>query len=298
VDPSLPTPLADEALAALLAALGAAAEDAPGERVGRPEWLDRDERFGCWPPSDAAAAPAQLAIALRLFGFLPGVEAAAAAAKAGVASPPAAVACVDAPLRLQAAWAGRLAAGFAGVGGEDGARLRASLAAASAALDAAMPEEAAAWDAAVAAAASSLPPLEAAAAFRVSRACAAAALGPGALGAAAAAQATLQPLKARHTALREAHMAGRLRELCGEVARGGASGGGLRDVVLVLGRQHVAPLEAAWRDRSGPLWRERMPRTFSPSFVERDAAAAAAGGDPDVSSGGSRPVGQVGLDGL
>jgi hypothetical protein len=130
-----------------------------------------------------------------------------------------------------------------------------------------------------------------------------------------------QPLKWEHFARRELHMAWQLREFCEEGAErrvratpqssgsssrapaeagagGGDSGiGGGADgpVVAVVGRQHAAALRKLWDDPSSLLWRDELPREFSPSVIdglnERAAAAAevrgtAAGGG--AGGGGTR----------
>jgi predicted secreted protein len=54
-------------------------------------------------------------------------------------------------------------------------------------------------------------------------------------------------------------------------AAAAAGGDKVRPVTLVavVGRQHVHALQQMWTDKGSRLWRERVPRTFAPSVVER-----------------------------
>ena len=284
--------------AALRAALEAAAgPEARAARVGR-DIVDPDELFGLYPHSDFARAPERVLDAWRLlgeFGFLPGMEHVAAAQLAAPAG--ARLLCVDAPLALQERWVAALVADFEErrrrepPGGA--AALQFGLLRDAHALEARTPAGWAEWDARLGTAFAGTG-AGALLAFKLSRAAAAATLAPQDLAAAVSRLRRLQPLKWAHFARREAHVAWRLREACEELARahagsGGDGSGGSNSsgtsgsgggpaIVAVVGRQHFAALQALWRDKAGPLWRDEMPREPAPSAIEernRRAEAAA-----------------------
>ncbi|KAG2502227.1 hypothetical protein HYH03_000713 [Edaphochlamys debaryana] len=195
-------------------------------RVGR-DMLDPYEVLGMYGSVDYVTRPSQLAEALALFGFLPGLELAAlvlAAQDAGVQ-----VFSVDAPLRLQEKWVASLVADFRLSEADLPRRLQHDLAAAAAMLPASYP----AWDMAVADAvrrreaaaaeaagpagprqAPSEPSTETVTAFKVSRAVAAASLPYDSVREAYALQASLQPLKWGLFARRARHLVLQARDLC------------------------------------------------------------------------------------
>lgn len=141
--------------------------------------------------------------------------------------------------------------------------------------------------------------------FKVSRATAAAMLSPGAAQEAMQRLQRLQPLKWAHFALRQRYMARQVKELCAAAAKAAglqpsvavrqqqqveqsssssaagsqgrepaaaAATGKVPTVLVVVGRQHVHGLQAMWQDAASPLWRDRMPRSFAESVVERGGA--------------------------
>jgi hypothetical protein len=144
--------------------------------------------------------------------------------------------------------------------------------------------------------------------FKVSKATAAAMLAPAAAQEAMQRLQRLQPLKWAHFALRQRYMARQVKELCAAAAKaaglqpsvavrqqqqdqqhqttaaGGsqasvAAAGKAPTVLVVVGRQHVQGLQAMWQDPSSPLWRDRMPRSFAASVVEREGSEDAAATD-------------------
>jgi hypothetical protein len=142
--------------------------------------------------------------------------------------------------------------------------------------------------------------------FKVSKATAAAMLAPAAAQEAMQRLQRLQPLKWAHFALRQRYMARQIKELCAAAAKASglqpsvaarpqqldqqnqaaAAAGGSQPiakpagkaptVLVVVGRQHVQGLQAMWQDASSPLWRDRMPRSFAASVVEREGSGDAA----------------------
>jgi predicted anti-sigma-YlaC factor YlaD len=117
--------------------------------------------------------------------------------------------------------------------------------------------------------------------FKVSKATAAALLPPDDKQQAEvlARMARLQPLKWRHFALRQQHMAQQIKEAAMAAAKqaqaaGSSGSSGKKPTLLVIvGRQHCAALHALWSDPVSSLWRTQMPRTFAPSVVEPQAEA-------------------------
>jgi hypothetical protein len=139
--------------------------------------------------------------------------------------------------------------------------------------------------------------------YKVSKATAAAMLAPGPAQEAMQRLQRLQPLKWAHFALRQRYMARQIKELCAAAAKAAglqpsvavrqqqqqqqdgqtqqaagdqgdhkpvaAAAGTAPTVLVVVGRQHVHGLQAMWRDAASPLWRDRMPRSFAASVVER-----------------------------
>jgi hypothetical protein len=240
-----------------------------------------------------------------------GMEHVAAAQLAAQAGAP--LACIDAPLPLQERWVAGMLADFDGrrrAAAPGQQPLPYELLRDAHMLQARLPPGFAEWDARLAAAFAGLgsPALLA---FKLGRAAAAASLGPGELPAVAARLRRLQALKWQHFARRELHMAWRLRELAeglGAAAGGGASsspsaaasqqgqadggsiggaggggaggggeaGAGPKTIVALVGRQHAAALRALWEDRGSALWRDAMPREFSPSRVEEVSLREAA----------------------
>jgi hypothetical protein len=238
---------------------------------------------------------------------------AAAQLAAGAGAP---LACIDAPLPAQEGWVRALLAEFATrQAGAERAPAPYELMRDAAALASRLPPGAAEWDEALARAFVGLGP-PAIRAFKLARAAAAAAVAPADAPPALARLRRLQPLKWAHFARREAHMAWRLRELCEELAReagGGSSGGGGADaaaapgqqqqqggsgggeagggaaarrptMLAVVGRQHALALRALWEDRGSRLWRDELPREFSPSVIDDWAARTAAA--EEVRAGG------------
>jgi hypothetical protein len=152
--------------------------------------------------------------------------------------------------------------------------------------------------------------------YKVSKATAAAMLEPAAAQEAMQRLQRLQPLKWAHFALRQCYMARQVKELCAAAAKAAglqpsvavrqqqqqqdeqspsaaavdkqssgkrtaaaaAATGKAPTVLVVVGRQHVQGLQAMWRDPASPLWRDRMPRSFAASVVER---AGSHDGDTD-----------------
>jgi hypothetical protein len=107
----------------------------------------------------------------------------------------------------------------------------------------------------------------------------------------------LQPLKWKHFALRQQHMAQQIKEAAEVAAKqvssdsskaaastqpshgssgSGSSGSSSEQPVLlaVVGRQHCAALRSLWSDPNSSLWRTQVPRTFAPSVVERQTQQA------------------------
>jgi len=232
------------------------------------------------------------------------VAAAQLAAQSG-----ATLACIDAPLPLQERWVEAMVADFARrqkEGGPQRQPLPYELLRDAHMLQTRLPPGFGEWDARLARAFAGLG-ASALLAFKLARASAAATLGPAELPPVVARLRRLQALKWQHFSRRELHMAWRLRELCEEGGRdvppsGGAgtsetssSGGGIGGgaapgkggggvvVVALVGRQHAAALRALWEDKASPLWRDEMPRGFSPSVIEeintRAAAAAEVKGE-------------------
>jgi hypothetical protein len=226
----------------------------------------------------------------------------------------AALACVDAPLPAQEGWVRGLLADFA-ARQADAARGPApyELMRDAASLSARLPPGAGEWDESLGRAFAGLGP-PATRAFKLARASAAATLLPGDIPAVAARLRRLQPLKWAHFTRREAHMAWRLREICaglegeggaaaaigaqqqGGGAGGGGGGGGGKGpaVVAVVGRQHALALQALWDDKASALWRDEMPREFSPSGVEEFNARAAAEAEVELEGGTGRGGGSEG----
>ncbi|KAG2439624.1 hypothetical protein HXX76_004976 [Chlamydomonas incerta] len=222
----------------LVAAAAAAArlrEALPGlaqrARVGR-DLLDPFEVLGLYSGCDYVTRPEQLAEALALFGFLPGLEYVALAQAAEQTG--AQVYSVDAPLKLQEKWVEQLVAGYKLRESDLSRRLQYDLARAQSLL----PPDFHAWDAALAAAvqareqlrlqaqaqaqgqgdqaagAGAEPPLEAVTAFKVSRALAAALLPFDRSHEAFGLQASLQPLKYGLFTRRARHLVLQVRDLC------------------------------------------------------------------------------------
>uniref|UniRef100_A0A383V4V0 Uncharacterized protein n=1 Tax=Tetradesmus obliquus TaxID=3088 RepID=A0A383V4V0_TETOB len=141
--------------------------------------------------------------------------------------------------------------------------------------------------------------------FKVSRATSAAMLAPCPAQEAMQRLQRLQPLKWAHFALRQRYMARQVKELCAAAAKAAglqpsvavrqqqqaeqsssssaagsqgrepavaAAAGKVPTVLVVVGRQHVHGLQAMWQDAASPLWRDRMPRSFAESVVERGGA--------------------------
>ncbi|KAG2432385.1 hypothetical protein HYH02_012957 [Chlamydomonas schloesseri] len=217
------------AAVAVAAAAARLREALPGlaqrARVGR-DLLDPFEVLGLYSGCDYVTRPEQLAEALALFGFLPGLEylaLAQAAEQAGVQ-----VYSVDAPLKLQEKWVEQLVADFKLRESDLARRLQYDLARAQALL----PPDFHAWDSALAAAvqaqaqeqaegtqgtglgAGAEPPLSAVTAFKVSRALAAALVPLERSQEAFGLQASLQPLKYGLFARRARHLVLQVRDLC------------------------------------------------------------------------------------
>lgn len=84
----------------------------------------------------------------------------------------------------------------------------------------------------------------------------------------------LQPLKWRHFALRQQHMAQQIKEAAMQAAKqaqttnSSSSGSHSPTLLVVVGRQHCAALRALWNDPASSLWRTQVPHSFAPSVVE------------------------------
>lgn len=227
--------------------------------------------------------------------------------------------CIDAPIKLQETWVNGLVAGFTNMLDEQAInsyqplkdfklnqQVASTLPAAALAWDKHLADTAAQLQ--QAAAKESSPDARAAAEhqalllFKVSKATVAALLPPDDQQQAEvlARMQHLQPLKWRHFALRCQHMAQQIKEaalLAAKQAQERIKAGSTPassstpTLLVVVGRQHVAALQALWSDPASSLWRTQVPRSFAPSVVEpagAEGAEAAAGGD---STAGPTPHG-------
>lgn len=102
----------------------------------------------------------------------------------------------------------------------------------------------------------------------------------------------LQPLKWRHFALRQQHMAQQIKEaamLATKQSQGRSSSSSQPTLLVVVGRQHCAALHAMWSDPASALWATQVPRSFAPSVVEPQQQQGADAG-VDNSSGSNLPA--------
>lgn len=218
--------------------------------------------------------------------------------------------CIDASLKLQESWVRGLLSSFSNQLSEQAVNSYTPLKDfnTNQQLASTLPEPAACWDKQLAEAAAQLqqqaaaapappsdPAVSATAAaeleqqalllFKVSKATAAALLPPDDKQQVEvlARMARLQPLKWRHFALRQQHMAQQIKEAAMAAAKpaeaaGSSSSSGTqpKKLLVIAGRQHCAALHALWSDPASSLWRTQMPRTFAPSVVEPQAEATPA----------------------
>eukprot|EP00198_Chlamydomonas_reinhardtii_P008725 XP_001698062.1 predicted protein [Chlamydomonas reinhardtii] len=286
-------------LAAAEAAAARLREALPGlaqrARVGR-DLLDPFEVLGLYSGCDYVTRPEQLAEALALFGFLPGLEYVALAQAAEQAG--AQVYSVDAPLKLQEKWVEQLVADFKLRESDLSRRLQYDLARAQSLL----PPDFHAWDAELAAAVQAReqqegpghrdqasgtgedPPLSAVTAFKVSRALAAALVPFERSQDAFGLQASLQPLKYGLFARRARHLVLQVRDLCQRMSVRqqqpqaqqqqlpqlvDVTGQPEQVVLAVVGRQYLHYIREMWANDRSALWHGEVPRTFARSSLER-----------------------------
>lgn len=240
--------------------------------------------------------------------------------------------CIDAPLKLQAAWVRQMLEGFAPPDEQAANALQPRKELQQ--LAQLVHPAAAAWELQLAAAAQQLADAAAGGSsaeadevadveqrslllYLVAKAAAAAMLAPPVLDSALPRMRRLQPLVWRHYDRRTRHMAVQLREAAAELsaragrrtaaaAAGSQAAEQLQPLTLlaIVGRQHVAGIQQLWRDRSSSLWSDVMPRSFAPSVVERlevggggsggsgSSDAAAADGGSSAGTAGSAAVEQ------
>eukprot|EP00877_Chromochloris_zofingiensis_P006312 jgi/Chrzof1/1934/Cz10g27010.t1 len=278
-------------------------------KVGK-DVMDPFETFGYYPGLDFVTQPTHVVAVLKHFGYLAGMEYVAAAQLAQTRG--AELACIDAPIKLQEQWVSQLVQQFQLHENQLAMQLLKDYDANEAVLDPACRQ----WDQQLAskhsptsttavangAALESSSQETAILAYKLSRACAAAHLSPQATVTALQHLQRLQPLKFQHFALREKHMAWRLRELCtagcstptagpshgsgpADKARGDSAqtehaaqpststddkthGDNKNCFVVLLGRQYVPGLRNLWNNKNSVLWQDKMPREFHASVVE------------------------------
>lgn len=118
--------------------------------------------------------------------------------------------------------------------------------------------------------------------YKVSKATAAAMLSPADAQQAMERLKRLQPLKWAHCRLRQRYMAQQIREACNAAAAkltkgpNATAGKPTVKMLAIIGRQYVPGLQDMWRDPGSSLWSDRVPRTFTPSVVEKQEDYAAA----------------------
>jgi hypothetical protein len=183
-------------------------------RIGR-DILDPFETFGFYTGTDFVTCAHHIPHVLSAMGYLPGQEDAAAvrAAQAGGAQ----VECIDAPLKLQEGWVSRLVKDFAVTEAQLAVQLNRAVEANAADCDPLAlewEERAGGWAMAQGDADAMM------ACYKACKAGAAALLGPQALARVLRRSAQLQPLKFRHFAQRELHMARQLLDACMRQAGG------------------------------------------------------------------------------
>lgn len=137
--------------------------------------------------------------------------------------------------------------------------------------------------------------------YKVSKATAAAMLSPEDTPQVIERMQRLQPLKWAHFRLRQRYMAQQIREACtvaaaaagrtpsGRKTAAGQQSPGKKPIKMlaIVGRQYVYGLRELWRNPESPLWKDRVPKTFSPSVVEKVEDFAATGRQQQSSTGGS-----------
>jgi hypothetical protein len=234
-------------------------------RIGR-DILDPFETFGFYTGTDFVACAPHLPAVLSAMGYLPGQEYATAVRAAQDAG--AQVECIDAPLKLQEVWVSKLVREFAVSEAQLAVQLNRAVDANAAECDPLAVEwEARTGDWALAQGDAQL----VMACYKACKAAAAALLGPAQLAPALRRSARLQPLKFRHFAQRELHMARQLLDACMRQA------GGYNATI-----RRLAAATAVADGRGG---------------TEQGAAAAPAASHPNGGSGGPQWADPTGSSG-